>query len=90
MKSRILGTVHETERTAGDGGRDRVIEVVEDGDLDRGRLDETVAAVQDWETTGTAVVEVAMMTTNFDADHVTLWVQNKKIKAFFWFLTFYE
>ena len=78
MKSRISGTVHENERTAEDGGRDRVIEVVEDGDLDRGRPDGTVAAVQDWETTGTAVEEAAMMTTNFDADHVTLWVQNEK------------
>ena len=40
-----MGTVHETERE--DGGRDRVTEVVEDGDLDRGRPDETEAAVQD-------------------------------------------
>ena len=79
IKSRILGTVHETERE--DGGRDRVTEVVEDGDLDHGRPDETEAAVQDWETTGTAVEEAAMMTTNFDADHVMLWVQNTKINT---------
>ena len=40
-----MDTVHETERE--DGARDRVTEVVEDGDLDRGRPDETEAAVQD-------------------------------------------
>ena len=74
--------MHETER--GDGGLDRVTEVVVDGDLDRGRPDETEAAVQDWETTETAVEEAVMMTTNSDADHVMLWVQNeKKYTGFF-------
>ena len=64
----VVGT--ETEEDA----RDHVTAAVEDEDLDPGRPDETEAvAVQDSETTATAVeVEEAAMTTNSDADHVTL------------------
>ena len=54
--------------------RDHVTAVVDDGDLDPDRQDETEAvAVQGSETTATAVeVEEAAMTTNSDVAHVTL------------------
>ena len=66
--------VTETEEDV----RDHVTAVVDDGDLDPDRQDETEAvAVQGSETTATAVeVEEAAMTTNSDVAHVTLWVQN--------------